>query len=107
MKNFKPDVIGYTAVSSQWSFVVELADIVKKISPNIIQVCGGVHTTLSPSCILESESLDCVFVGDAEYPFLDFIKKVENKQNWKDCDNIAFNENGKMKKNKLRPLLSN
>ena len=107
VKNFKPDVIGYTAVSSQWSFVVELADIVKKISPNIIQVCGGVHTTLSPNCILESESLDCVFVGDAEYPFLDFIKKVENKQNWKDCDNIAFNENGKMKKNKLRPLLSN
>ena len=36
VKNFRPDVIGYTAVSSQWSFVVELADIVKKISPNII-----------------------------------------------------------------------
>ena len=76
VKDFKPDVVGFTSVSSQFSFVIELSDIIKKLSPKTITVCGGVHTTLVPQCILEAKSLDAVFIGDAEYPFLDFL---ENK----------------------------
>ena len=106
VKDFKPDVVGFTSVSSQFSFVIELSDIIKNISPKIITVCGGVHTTLDPKCILEAKSLDAVFIGDAEYPFLDFLKKIENNESWKECDNIAYNDNGKMKKNKLRKLLT-
>ena len=30
---FKPEVIGFTTVSSQWSFAVELAGMVKEINP--------------------------------------------------------------------------
>ena len=50
-KDFKPDVVGFTSVSSQFSVVCELASQVKKISPKTINVCGGVHTTLYPQCI--------------------------------------------------------
>ena len=106
VKEFKPDVVGFTAVSSQFSVINTLADVVKKISPKTINVCGGVHTTLSPQCVVESKSLDAVFVGEAEYSFLDFLEKIKNNQSWKDCDNLAYDDNGKMKKNKLRPLLS-
>ena len=77
VRDFKPDVVGFTAVSSQFSFIVELSDIVKKISKKIITVCGGVHTTLYPQCITEADSLDAVFVGDSEYPFLDLLEKVK------------------------------
>ena len=31
IKNYQPDVVGFTSVSSQFSFVAELAAIVKKI----------------------------------------------------------------------------
>ena len=48
VRDFKPDVVGFTSVSSQFSFVIELSDILKKISPKTITVCGGVHTTLEP-----------------------------------------------------------
>jgi len=107
VSEFKPDVIGYTAVSSQFSFIAEISDIIKKISPKVIQVCGGVHTTLTPDSCLEAKSLDCVFVGDSEHAFTDFLKKIENNLPWKDNDNIAYTENGVMKKNKLSPLLTN
>ncbi len=106
VKDYKPDIVGFTSVSSQFSCVVELSDLVKKISSKIITVCGGVHTTLYPQCILESKSLDAVFIGDSEYPFLNFIEKVKNNETWKDCDNIAYNDNGKLKKNKLKKLLN-
>ena len=100
VKEFKPDVVGFTAVSSQYSAVTTLAEMVKKISPKTINVCGGVHPTLYPQCVLENKSMDAVFIGDAEYPFLEFLEKVKNNQSWWDCDNIAYNDNGKMKKNK-------
>ena len=100
VKDFKPDVVGFTSVSSQFSFVLELSELAKTVSKKIITVCGGVHTTLYPECINESKNLDAVCIGDAEYPFLDFLEKIKNGQSWRDCDNIAYIDNdGKMKKN--------
>jgi len=107
LKDFKPDVVGFTSVSSQFSFVVELSDIIKKISPKTINVCGGVHATLYPQCILETKNLDAIFIGDSEYSFLEFLEKIKNNQSWKDVDNIAYNDNGKLKKNKMKKLLTN
>ena len=107
VKEFKPDVVGFTSVSSQFGFVHELSKRVKEISPKTINVCGGVHTTLNPECVIEAKHLDAVFVGDSEYSFLEFLKKIENNESWKDCDNVAYNDNGKVKKNKKKKLLSN
>ena len=107
VKEFKPDMVGFTAVSSQWSFVLEMAEVVKKISPKTINVCGGVHTTLEPECIVNAKNMDAIFVGDSEFSFLEFLKKIENKESWKDVDNVAYDDNGKLKKNKLKPLLTN
>ena len=63
VKEFKPDVVGFTSVYSQFSVVTDLADIVKKISPKITNVCGGVHPTLYPQCVLENKSVDLFFIG--------------------------------------------
>jgi radical SAM superfamily enzyme YgiQ (UPF0313 family) len=48
IKEFKPDVVGFSAVSSQFPFVKELAQIAKDTLPNVITIAGGVHPTLSP-----------------------------------------------------------
>jgi anaerobic magnesium-protoporphyrin IX monomethyl ester cyclase len=106
LENFNPDIVGFTAVSSQFSFIKDLCDIVKKQFPKIITVVGGVHPTLDPECVMESKNLDVAFRGDSEIPFLQFLEKIEAFQSWKDCDNISFDENGKCQKNKLRPLLT-
>ena len=51
-----PDLIGFTAVSSQFSHIKELSIIAKNISKDIITICGGVHPTLDPEEILNSKS---------------------------------------------------
>ena len=107
VKSFKPDVIGFTSVSSQFSFVNDLCDISKEILPDVITACGGIHTTLYPESVGEAKNLDAVFRGDSEGPFLDFLEKVKNNQCWKTTDNIAYiDKNGTLKKNKLRKLLT-
>jgi len=55
---------------------------------------------------MESKNLDAIFMGDSEYSFLEFLEKVEKKQSWKEVDNIAYNDNGKLKRNKLKKLLN-
>ncbi len=60
LENFNPDIVGFTAVSSQFSFIKDLCDIVKKQFPKIITVVGGVHPTLDPACVMESKYLDVV-----------------------------------------------
>ena len=89
VKSFKPDVIGFTSVSSQFSFVNDLCDISKEILPNVVTVCGGIHTTLYPESVGEAKNLDAVFRGDSEGPFLDFLEKVKNNQCWNTTDNIV------------------
>ena len=101
VKIFNPDVIGFTAVSSQFSFVADLCDLAKNIKPQVMTVCGGIHPTLYPECLQEAPNLDVIFRGDSEVPFLNFLQSLEKKESWKENESIAFlREDGTVKKNK-------
>lgn len=104
---FKPEVVGFSSVSSQFSFIKEIALLVKKRFPNIITVCGGVHPTINPDCILETDFLDAIFVGEAENSFVEFLKKIEDKESYKNIENLAYVNAGKLVVNRLKPLISN
>lgn len=103
---FKPRIIGFTSVSSQFSFVKEISAIVRKRFPDIITVCGGIHPTLNPDCISEAEALDAVFIGESEKSFIEFLRRVERNECYKDVDNLACLKDGVVKINKLKPLIT-
>lgn len=103
---FIPQVIGFTAVASQFGAVKELARLVKDNVENVIAVCGGIHPTTHPECILESDSLDGIFVGESEFAFVEFLHKIENNLPYETSDNFAYARNGKLYINKLKPLIS-
>lgn len=107
VKVFKPNIVGFSSVSSQFNFIREMAEEIKKISSNIIVVCGGVHPTINPECVMESKFLDGVFVGESEDSFTEFLEKVNNDESYKTIDNFAYAQNGKLIVNKLKPLITN
>lgn len=104
---FKPRMVGFSSVSSQFSFVKEIAFLIKSKYPDIVAVCGGVHPTINPNCVLECESLDAIFVGESENSFLEFLKKLDNGEPYKDTDNLAYAQDSKLVINKLKPLIQN
>jgi len=105
VERIKPKVIGYSSVSSQFMFVKDISSKIKaRFHDNIIQVCGGIHPTIYPECILETEMLDGIFIGEAEYAFSDFLDRVSNGMPYKDVKNFAYNNNGTLVKNSLYPL---
>jgi anaerobic magnesium-protoporphyrin IX monomethyl ester cyclase len=103
--NFNPKIVAFTAVSSQFTFIKEISEGVKKIKYEIITVCGGVHTTIFPECVLEAPHLDGVFRGESEYSFVEFLQKVDQNKPFKDTDNFCYNENGTIIVNPLKPLI--
>ena len=47
VKSFRPAVIGFSSVSSQFNYVKEMAALIKELFPSIIIICGGVHPTIN------------------------------------------------------------
>jgi len=105
IEELQPDIIGFSTVSSQFHFVKELAELIKKNYPDIIIVCGGVHPTINPYCIKEAKGIDAVFVGESEGAFRDFLDCVSQKKSFKNINNIAYRSNGGVVINPLNSLI--
>ncbi len=103
VKNFKPKVVGFTCVSSQYQFVKKGAKLVKEIDKSIFVVAGGVHPTIYPTALLKSEDIDAFFVGEAEFAFLEFLDKVEKGEDYTAVNNLAYKSSGKIVINPLHP----
>jgi len=106
INEFQPDIVGFSSVSSQFLFVKDLAKIAKDILPNVITIAGGVHPTLSPDSLLETDYLDGFLRGECEIALEDFLDRVSNGLPYKETDNFAYVDDGKVITNELKPLIN-
>lgn len=105
IKLYKPDVVGFTSVSSQFSCVIKSAGLIKNIDKNIFIVCGGIHPTLFPDALLETGSIDGFFIGESEIAFGDLLDKLRRNEEYKDTNNFAYKLAGRIIVNQLNPLI--
>lgn len=65
---FKPDVVATTAYTASIVHAVELAQLAKKINPQVITVIGNVHATFCYEELLvdEHETIDYIVRGEGE-----------------------------------------
>ena len=70
---------------------------------NVPIVLGGMHPTLKPEECLEYVDYICILEG--EEPALELVKRLEKKKRTDNIPNIWIKKNGKIIKNKLRPLI--
>lgn len=85
--------------------------VAKKISLKVKQelnvpiVWGGIHPTLVPNqCI---NIADVVCIGEGEGPILDLANALSNNEPIHNINNLWIRQNGRVKKNPVRPLISN
>ena len=98
IKNFKPDVIGYSVTTGKHKHFLELNMQLKK-SYNFTSVFGGSHPTYYPEIVIEPlgyHNIDYIIRGESEKSFcnllnnfvdhkvIDFVSLEQN------LDNIAF-----------------
>ena len=107
IKKFNPRVIGFSSVSSQFEYVMQLAELAKGISKEIVIVCGGVHPTLFPDDIRKTNDIDGFFIGESEIAFGEFLDKIKNNEEYRNTNNYVGKKNQKIIENPLNPLIKN
>jgi radical SAM superfamily enzyme YgiQ (UPF0313 family) len=98
LKDFKPDMAGFTAMSFQYNTTLELIKATRQFSPNIITVVGGYHVTADKENILASDDMkfiDFLIDGEGEVPFRELIKTLANGKEFEKVPGIAFLKEGK------------
>jgi len=105
--DFKPDVIGFSSVETQFIHVVNLSRLLRCEYKGIM-VCGGVFLTICPEAIRYAEALDGGMMGEGELAFLELLENVKNNRDWQKTKNLCYYDKEKKKiiKNDLVSLIS-
>ncbi|MFA5260475.1 MAG: radical SAM protein [Candidatus Omnitrophota bacterium] len=103
INDFKPAVLCFSAVTSEFPFVTRWIKNIKAEFPRIFLLGGGCHLSLNPSDGLETD-LDAVCIGEGEYPTLELVEKLEGGCSPSGIENFWFKHNGKVERNRLRPF---
>lgn len=105
LKEFNPDVVGFSIDTSVIDKAIEMAKEVKKILPNIFIIFGGPHPTICPDESIEIEPIDAICVGEGEYAMLELCNQLKNRETIKNIQNLWVKYNGEIIKNPQRPYL--
>lgn len=101
----KPEIIAFSATTSQYNNLKYISKKIKEILPKSFIVCGGVHPTLKPECIVEVPELDAIARGEGEYSLLELVKAIEDQRDYTKIRNFWFREENIIIKNEIRPLI--
>ncbi len=77
---FKPDLIGYSAMSFQYQTARLLAAALRKAQPGAMHVLGGYHATVMAEQIAGNDGacFDFMIRGEGELPFRHLVETIES-----------------------------
>lgn len=106
INRYKPKLICFTAVFSEYEFIANIAKQIKTYYPNIFLLIGGVHVTLNPHSAI-NDSFDAICIGEGEFPTLELVQQLENTHTPKQIPNLWIKNEDAIDKTPPRPFLQN
>ena len=100
IKAINPDIICFTVLTDTYKWACSFAKEIKKAVPDKYIIFGGVHPTSVPEIVIKNDFVDAVCIGEGEDAILEFVEAI----NRTDIKNFWFKKDGKIIKNKIRPL---
>jgi magnesium-protoporphyrin IX monomethyl ester (oxidative) cyclase len=109
IKNYNPNIVGFSCHSANYDSCFKLSNIVKSINKKIIVILGGIHATYFHKKILENvPAIDMVVRSEGEHTFweiLETIKKEKAKKDFCKIKGISYRNENKMVITPDRPYL--
>lgn len=108
VREWEPDLIGFSSVFVQWKFVKQMARWIKEDFPRPI-IAGGAHPTLSAEECVECEHIDWICRGEGEYALRDVARLLEagEPEKIREIENIwCRTDSGEIIRNPERELIS-
>lgn len=105
MDDFIPDIICFTAVASQYTFIEKVASFIKNHWADKFLIIGGIHATLNPSEVI-AHSFDALCIGEGEYPMVELCSQLAAKNFPRGIENLWIKSpDGSIERNPVRPFL--
>ena len=96
----KPDLIGFSVLTNQYKYSLEIAQDIKRYL-DVPIIFGGIHPTMDPEGTLSEPCVDYLCIGEGEEAFLELL----TNGNPKGICNLAYKDNGRMVMEPLRPYV--
>jgi anaerobic magnesium-protoporphyrin IX monomethyl ester cyclase len=104
LSEFQPELVAFTAVSSEYLFVEQVGQYIKARYPGVFLLAGGAHVSLAPDEAM-LETFDALCIGEGEQPTLELITCLERGQPITAIPNLWVKADGKIHRNPTRPFL--
>jgi len=105
IEEFGPSVIGLTVKSQNFTSGTIVAQIAKKINPEIKILVGGAHSTMNGTKVFECKDIDFACIGEGENTISDLLNTLGNNGDLNLVDGIKFRENNKIITTKPRAYI--
>lgn len=102
LEKHQPDLVGVTAITSEFDFCIDICRTVKQFNPAIHTVAGGLHATLCPDDFTDP-SFDIVIPGQCPHVFREVVRVLESKVDPETVPGIRINTDGILKQTAGRP----
>lgn len=99
VREFVPALIGISALSIDFHLSKVVARLIKKVSPEIPIILGGVLPTVSPGECIQEDCFDMICVGEGEKALVELSKCIESKEDYSNINNLWVKNQGQIKKN--------
>ena len=97
---FKPDVIGFSVLTNQYKYALEIARDMKSYL-DVPILFGGIHVTMDPAATLSREEVDMICVGEGE----EALAQLLEANNPVGIQNLGYKINGRAVIEPLRPYV--
>jgi anaerobic magnesium-protoporphyrin IX monomethyl ester cyclase len=104
VEEFRPDLVCFTSVYSEYAFVAGVARRFKQRHPGIYTALGGPHASLKPGDCMK-DGYDAVCVGEGEYATLELVGQLQEGRSPSGIPNLWIRSNGQVEVNPPRPFL--
>ena len=104
----RPDLIGFTAYTSNLLDIVSLLPQIKQDLPLAKIVLGGAHVTVEPELTLkEFPLIDFVVIGEGEITCFELVRALKNRGDLRSINGLAFRDDDEIIINKKREYIEN
>jgi radical SAM superfamily enzyme YgiQ (UPF0313 family) len=89
--NEKPDIIGISSIVTSARKAFDVAKLTKTILPESFVVMGGPYPSMMGYRLMtKHKEVDAILVGEAEFNFLELVKRLENDQKLDTVNGLVF-----------------
>ena len=106
INDFKPQLICFSAVFSEYDLIAHIAMFIKSNYPRIFLLAGGVHVTLNPQNVI-NDAFDAICIGEGEFPTLELVQQLAMNQIPKQIPNLWIKNEDSVNKTPSRPFIEN